>query len=757
MSVVAEPIWSWTAVTAVAVGLLLLVVGTYPRRVRHLAPAQRSLLLALRLAAAGCLVLAMLRPSLRFEVSGKKASLLYVITDGSRSMNTKDGPGGLTRREVVLKLLTDLEPKFKEIAEEVEIRYFDFSSELTPVEKPSPTSQGEQTALGAMLEAVHRGSQGKRLVGVLLLSDGAQRAVPPLDADPRDVARLLWQDQIPVFTVPIGGSGTAENTLDLAVEDLSVDPLAFEKKVVPVTARVRIAGAAGRKLAVQLLVEDRTGKKPGESGEMKVPETTRHSKPRATIETARNSDVVPVDLSFIPDRPGEFKLRLEVVPLEGEVREANNRLETIVAVQKGGLKVAYVDKFRPEMKYLRAVNNSDKIQLDFQLVRSGKFQMQTDIDPDLFKPGKYDAYILGDVPAEVYGPERLKQLAARVHEGAGLLMIGGFRSFGSGGFADSPLADLLPVAMLAAERQSGEQIDPALHYLEPVKMVPTQRGLQHYLMRLEPSNNREVWEKLAPLEGANRLRKKNEAVEVLAETPDKAPMLLAHDVGSARVAAFAGDTTFQWYLDGQREYHQRFWRQMILWLSHKEADTDQPVWASVEPRNFAPRQPVPLKMGARSETGAPLSDAEFTVTVTDPEGKPQSVPARKSGEQHTAEVSGAVLPGDWWVSVSATRGGQPYAFPAYTRFLVDSRDLEMDNPAADPGLLREISERTGGMSIPPERLEATLTEKHKNGDFQLREVQQHSDHRLYDNWIFLMIFVGIMTSEWACRKRFGLV
>ena len=757
MSVVFDPIWSWPAVAVVAAGLLLLVAGTYPRRVRHIAPGRRRLLTGLRLAAVAAIVLAMLRPALRFDSSEKKTSILYVVTDASRSMNTKDGTGGLTRREAVIKLVSDIEPRFKEIADEVEVRYFDFSTELTPVEKPSPNAEGTQTALGAVLEAIHRGSQGQRLVGVLLMSDGAQRALSPLDADPRDMARLLGQHQIPVFTVPVGGSGLAENALDFAVEDLLVDPLVFEKKVVPVTAKVRLAGAAGRKVTVQLLVEDRTGKKPGESGEMKIPETTRHAKPRMTIETTRNADVVPVDLSFIPDRPGEFKLRLEVVPQDGELREANNRLETIVAVQKGGIKVAYIDKYRPEMKYLRAVNNSDKIQLDFQLVRSGKFQPQTDIDPELFKPGKYDAYILGDVPADVYGAERLKQLAARVNEGAGLLMIGGFRSFGSGGFAETPLADLLPVAMLSVEKQSGDQIDTSLHYLTPVKMVPTQRGLQHYLMRLDPAKNREVWDALAPLEGANKLRTKNEAVEVLAETPEHAPVLMAHVVGSARVAAFAGDTTFQWYLAGQREAHQRFWRQMILWLSHKEADTDQPVWASVEPRNFSPRQPAPLKMGARSETGAPLNDAEFAVTVIDPEGKPQSIPARKSGDQNTAEVTGATLPGDWWVKVSATRGGQAYSFPAWTRFLVDARDLEMDNPAADPGLMREIAELTGGMTIPPERLDATLGEKSKNGDFTLREVAQHRDHRLYDNWIFLVAFVALMTAEWACRKQFGLV
>src|SRR6185369_6060636 len=97
-----------------------------------------------------------------------------------------------------------------------------------------------------------------------------------------------------------------------------------------------------RKLNVHLLVEDRAGKKPGEAGEMKVPETTRQSKPRTVIETTKNADLIPVELSYVPDRPGEFKIALEVTPLEGELKPGNNRLETIVTVQKGGINVAYI-------------------------------------------------------------------------------------------------------------------------------------------------------------------------------------------------------------------------------------------------------------------------------------------------------------------------------------------------------------------------------------------------------------------------------
>src|SRR5262245_401486 len=52
MSLFVDPIWTWPAVAIAAVGLIALVLATYPRRVRHLAPLRRRLLLGFRLGAA---------------------------------------------------------------------------------------------------------------------------------------------------------------------------------------------------------------------------------------------------------------------------------------------------------------------------------------------------------------------------------------------------------------------------------------------------------------------------------------------------------------------------------------------------------------------------------------------------------------------------------------------------------------------------------------------------------------------------------
>ena len=52
-------------------------------------------------------------------------------------------------------------------------------------------------------------------------------------------------------------------------------------------------------------------------------------------------------------------------------------------------------------------------------------------------------------------------------------MIGGYHSFGPGGFRDTPLADVLPIDIGPAQRQSfGEPLRKDVHLPGPVRMRP---------------------------------------------------------------------------------------------------------------------------------------------------------------------------------------------------------------------------------------------------------------------------------------------
>jgi hypothetical protein len=445
-----------------------------------------------------------------------------------------------------------------------------------------------------------------------------------------------------------------------------------------------------------------------------------------------------------------------VVPLDGEPVITNNSLTTFITVLKGGVNVAYFDgEYRYEQKFLRRIDESPDIQLDFKPIRVGKLGEKPRIEPEWFDRGKYDVYIIGSVRASIFGPENLKKLAAAVEQGAGLLMTGGTHSFGPGGYADTPLADVLPVVMLRTEVQNGDKVDPTLHYTQELQMLPTAQGLSHFVMRLDaPDKNLATWKSLPLLDGANRFTGIKNGAVVLGRAGD-IPLLVAQEVGRSRTMAFAADTTYLWYLAGKHEAHQRFWQQVVLWLAHKDTQGDESVWVKLDYRRVRVGQPVGMSFGARDADKRSIDDATFKVEVIDPDGKKHSLMPQRNGIDNLARFLETRQPGDYRVHVEAFKDDQPIGMGTEVRFLVFDQDLELHNPAADFVLLDEIAKITGGTNVPPGELGAHLKKLARLGlNVEVTRVERKL---LWDNWPLLAVFVFTLTLEWFFRKRRGLV
>lgn len=80
------------------------------------------------------------------------------------------------------------------------------------------------------------------------------------------------------------------------------------------------------------------------------------------------------------------------------------------------------------------------------------------IEPDqapqsLIDLSAFDALILVNTPAYHFSQAQQEEMRSYVHQGGGLVMIGGENSFGAGGWIDSPVAETLPVKLEVPEKR----------------------------------------------------------------------------------------------------------------------------------------------------------------------------------------------------------------------------------------------------------------------------------------------------------------
>ncbi len=754
---------SYALVAALTCGLLaawiLSVLFT------RIATPRRVVLALLRVLTILLLMIAMLRPERVYTQLQKQSATLAILIDQSRSMTLDDTLNGVSRWELLRDALDKSAASLAALAEDVELRTYGFADDTEPLlgeggrVELADQPRGEQSAYGRALREVLRREDGKRLIAFILAGDGAQQTLG-VDTDlPETAARQLAQQNCPLYTVGFGGRQGASQARDIAVESMPDDLTVFAKNRLTVTGTLRASGYVNRDLPVQLIVVD-------DQGEEQIVATESY---RAT----RDGEQLRYQLSYVPPQPGEYPLLVRAVPQEGEATTTNNELPTYLTVLAGGLRVLYLQgELRQEQRFLRrALAASPDIDVSLLTLHTrDRARWPSDL-ARYFEPGAFEVYILGDLDSAAFRPadaalgrpSDLELLAEAVRQGAGLLTLGGWHAYRPGGYHKTPLAQVLPVLMDARldrfiRQNFGEPVDTTLHWPGPLQMRPAEPwGTRHYLMQLGVGEDRQAaWSKLPPLTGANKFRGVRDGAEVLAEDQQGHPLLVAGQPGG-RVLAFAGDSTWRWVMQGERDAHRRFWRQAILWLARQEEGDEGSVWIKLDSRRFLPGQRVTFRSGARSAAGDPLTNARLTATVVHPDGDQRPVRLVRQGDYFRGTVTDANQAGTYTLRVTATSEGAEMG-QHESRFMVYTTDRELSGVTADPGLLRNLAAQTGeqgGRWLTPEELPA-LFEALRQKPLQLEEKVKLTV-TYWDRGTLLLLLVGVLSTEWFLRKKWRLV
>jgi uncharacterized membrane protein len=672
-----------------------------------------------------------------------------------------------------VKLLLDAAAKdIAKLGAKWNVTAYEFDEDITKLDlqdgklKLGPSADGEESAIGAAISDALDRESSKHVLGTLLLSDGAQRAAPPRDVPPQVAVRRLAADNIPLYTFTFGKSGGRERA-DLTVSDLVTNETIFTETPTEVRARLTAVGYANQRVKVQLLWESAKG--------MEAVDTMQ-------VETGMEGGAIPILLHYTPQKPGEYKVTVRVEPREGELVTTNNEISTFVTVRAGGINVLYLVGTQrigggpgQEQRFVRAsLAQSPDIVVSRQLINYRPPGL--DITDFVGKGAPSasssapDVIIVDDVDEQGLSAASWKAIAERVERGTGLIMTGGYHSFGAGGFRGTPLGDVLPIQIGPAQRQAfNEPLRQDVQIKGPIHMRPAAPfGERHPVMQVDGVASQDngtkksnVWNQLPPLDGANRIERSElkPNAQVLAEGDDaqKHPLLIAGQAGEGRVLAFAGDSTWRWQMAGFGEAHRRFWRQIILWLAKKDEHTEGRVWIKLAGRRVTRGTNVEFKVGADSAQGVPVANAQFEVAVQTPDGRNEKVLATGNSDGAAATFRATTKPGDYRIVVKAKDGATDLG-SAEARFVVPNQDLELDRPAAEPSLMAQLADMTkpaGGAAMAAEELPDLLKRLAAKPPELKEEVTAKVTY--WDTWPFFLVFVGLLGGEWYLRKRWGLV
>ena len=773
---------SWLLVAAL---LAAMVVALFVSRVKsELSPRRRRLERALRLGVVALFAILFARPSLVTVEEEELPATYSFLIDASQSMSLRDEEGGSSRYERLREIFQSNKDAFRELCDKLDVRVFAFGESLEELDVEDgeilfpEDSTGAETKLGDALSDAKRATLGGRSLGIAVISDGSQRVKIAEEAlSPRDVALELRDAEIPVAVVPFGSEDPSATVRDVSIRDLRANDRLFLGNELTVSGTVRLLGCKGLNVPISLSLES-------ESGEMKVVDET-------TLAPTSDDETVPYQFVCRPETAGVWKLATSAAIQENETVETNNELGAFVEVLDRGIDVLYIEGARRiEQNFLRAtLESSSDVRIRYlrpsaaSLVAKSPNKTEAEMLAELAKSrkswektlladGAFATIILGDVDATAFQPNELKAIASAVENGAGLIVLAGERALALGGYAATPLADVLPIRLSESERLPLATFAASTPEEKRAKIEgaflaapAANKGRDEFVAQLsfDPKKNAALWAALPPLTSIYRASDLKPGARVpLVARPldangrpipkkDPLPLLATQTYGSGRVAVLATDSTWRWRMRGKGEESEKFWRQLILWSAKMDGALEGELALEIDRSRFALDEPVEMRATYRPKPGEDVSETKVRAKIFAPDGSEERVDFTEEDGAWRGLAKETSTPGDYVVEAELLSASGEVLRTAKARFLAFERNVELERPEANRAELENLAIATDGQTVEPDRFGELLEEllEKRATIVDAREVKKS----LYDTWPIFLAFVALLTIDWILRKR----
>jgi uncharacterized membrane protein len=735
------PLWA-LALLALLAGLL--VYFLYFRGGQRLLAGPRLALTGLRVALVALLAFLLMRPVLVVSSVIPKSNHVAVLADDSRSMQLGD-ENSRTRVEAVKQTLAPASAFARGLDAKFKTNLYAFASDALKIKDPLELAAGGvSTDLAGALQQTVKDATGESLAAVVVLSDGGANA-------PRDLAASLREMRarnVPVFTV---GVGSTERFKDAEMVRVTAPRRVLTGSAVIADALVRLSGYGDQKVSIA------------------VSEDGRALKTEQFDVKGGESETLTVE--FTPSAPGAHRYTFAVTALDGETTTENNSQETLIEVTNDQPKVLYIEG-EPRWEYgkLRqslAKNEKNVILVSALRSADGKYYRQGVEGPNDLESGfpqtaeelfTYQGLILGSIEANHFSYEQLRNIEQFVaRRGGGLLALGGARAFDAGKYANTPVADLLPLSL-------NDVVDaPEMAETANYKAVLTPRGYKHAITRLadERGASAKEWEALPPVSIPEVLTAAKPGATVILEARNTkvgrtVPLLAEERYGRGRTLALTASDTWRWrmQLDSKNQSHENFWRQTLRYMV---STTPRQTEVLAERDVYAAGDPVRLRGEVNNKKFEAIKDAQVTARVTKPSGAGLDLqmpfnfaPESSEASDYQGEFKADEL-GLYKVELTARQGGATVG-TAHSNFLVTELNREFHDAAQNVELLKRVAAETGGKYFTLDRVNELLEEltylEGKNSERVSKE--------LWDMPVNFLLLVALASAEWFLRKKKGL-
>ena len=740
--------WPLLLLALVAVALAVPTVLRY-RDVRGKSTRRdRLILTALRTAALGLVLLCLFRPALVISMVVPQRSFVGILLDDSMSMRIADSDG-VARGEFVDHMFgPEGSALVSALGDRFMLRLFRFSDSADRVsDASSMTYSGPRTDIARALSRAADELSTVPLSGLVVVSDGADNSSEGLS----DTLLELQARRIPVYTV---GIGRERFTRDIEVARVDAPPAVLKGSSLVVDVTLSQRGFAGER--VRLDVED----------EGRIVDSRE-------VELSNEAETTNVRVHFTVSEPGARTFRFKVALQSGEMVTQNNQRELLIYVEDRKEKILYFEgEPRFELAFTRrAVTDDENVQLVcINRTAENKFLRLNVDDSEELAGGfpktreelfKYRGLVLGSVEASFFTYDQLRMIADFVSQrGGGLLVLGGRLALSEGGYAGTPIAEVLPVVLdESAKRADGD--DGAATFFASLTIEPTPFGSTHPVTQFAESveESAKRWETLPPLSTLNDVSEvKPGATTLLVGDGDGVsgqPVLVFQRYGRGKSMAFTVHDSWQWQMHAEIPLedltHELFWRKLLRWLV---SYVPEQVAVSTAKSRYAPGETVLVQAEVDDDRFLKVNNAQVIATMRTPGGDSFELPMEWTVEQD-GEYRASFLPGEkgiYEIQVEARRNEE--VLGSSTAY-VESEELDDEFFQAEMGveLLRRIADETGGVFYTPETVHRLAEDlSYTEGGTTVRERRD-----LWDMPIFFLLLIGLIGSEWGYRKVRGLV